>query len=365
MDGTGTAYYISDVLGHKLLFSGSLGKQEFSAQCWQDIKRDGIYVLRVGGALDKDSGDHSWRFCGATGRTQDQLQFRVVKGRCEPVQILNGNEYCTAGPGVISFNGQLLLLGLDSGVTLQSSDKDLLALVIASSVDMLTEVNIGNLYYSDNLGGVVAEFTATLEKSSEYDGHDSASIQKLQSNLQTQLTNSISSQEFTTLLHQEPVTASTSASTRVLDWVTSVRLLNFALSGVSFSSSEHKVQEAEVSQEDQTFAVTGRENLVVSARSSSALTVMMGVAASVLVIAGVAALYIRSRGKFSALPVQESKEAVSMPIHIPNVSLKLVCLLPAFNPKFIFLRSFNMIMCCWLCLDSRWQRARKSTVGLF
>ena len=77
-DGTGTAYYIMDSTGKQVLRNGTLCPGQFIHQCWQPLD-EGVYILRVGGALDLDRGEHTWSFCGKTGGAQTHLVFRVYR----------------------------------------------------------------------------------------------------------------------------------------------------------------------------------------------------------------------------------------------------------------------------------------------
>jgi hypothetical protein len=58
----GTMYYIYDKTGTRLLQSGT-SCQSTSLACWMILPPDGDYILRIGGALDKD-GTFSASFCG-------------------------------------------------------------------------------------------------------------------------------------------------------------------------------------------------------------------------------------------------------------------------------------------------------------
>jgi hypothetical protein len=57
--------------------------------CGKDVSAlpDGNYVFRIGGALSKDHThrDTRWELCGRHGTSDEELQFNVNKGVCQPI----------------------------------------------------------------------------------------------------------------------------------------------------------------------------------------------------------------------------------------------------------------------------------------
>lgn len=99
----GTSYYISDKSGKKLITVGTMcpfdGQDVFSGEvmCYQDLK-DGEYVFRVGGALDRFKANRNWWFCGRlnNGGPQTQMTFRVSdEGQtCTILSHFTAKTYC-------------------------------------------------------------------------------------------------------------------------------------------------------------------------------------------------------------------------------------------------------------------------------
>ena len=203
-DGTGTAYYVSDSSATTLLLTGTLCPGLFSFQCWQNLE-PGTYILRIGGALDVDSGEHTWSFCGKTGGAMQQVLFRIYEvysptavptavptlikpepGRehvplkvppappahprppelkCEVLLAYSKKKYC-ADPSIskINLKGHLLLRGMDNETAVGTQDRVVLGQAIASvlSVKMLM-VQVDGVFQSYDMSGRIISFTISVD----------------------------------------------------------------------------------------------------------------------------------------------------------------------------------------------------------
>jgi len=148
-----TSFYISDPKGKHLIRSNTnclSGAAE--QQCWQ-VLPDGDYLMRVGGALNSNPGDHTWTFCGVSGTAQVQLSFTVDGGYCYPHAKLGVNAYCGNLDSVVHGLGYILMNGIPSYVTystMSSADKSLLENAIVASVSGAESASIVSLEHTQD-----------------------------------------------------------------------------------------------------------------------------------------------------------------------------------------------------------------------
>lgn len=148
-----TSVYISDPKGKHLIRSNTNCLSGISSeQCWQ-VLPDGDYVMRVGGALNDDSGDHTWVFCGVSGTAQQQLTFSVSGGYCYPQSKLGLTTFCGNLDSIVHGLGYVLMGGIPSYVTystMSAADKSLLQKAIVSSVTGAESATIVSLEHTDD-----------------------------------------------------------------------------------------------------------------------------------------------------------------------------------------------------------------------
>jgi hypothetical protein len=97
----GTSYYISDKHGHRLISTGTMCPNERTLaykMCWEDLP-DGEYIFRVGGALDRFSTDHTFKFCSSENalKQESQMIFRVSGNgdHCEIMSYATSATFCS------------------------------------------------------------------------------------------------------------------------------------------------------------------------------------------------------------------------------------------------------------------------------
>jgi len=241
-DGTGTSYYISDANGDKLISTGTLCGDLLSAECWQVIP-DGTFILRVGGGLDADSGDHTWDFCGKTGGSQRQLLFTVSQGECTPLQVLSRSEICsTAIEPRMKLLGELLLTGLDSQLELTSEDSLLVSKVMSSLGTVLkaTEVTITGVSYSSSLEGHVLSFSCYVMGDAQgYDYRDYTQVEATRDEISSELSSAISNGQFlSSVVSSADVSTADSNS---LKYTTGVSIISLSIYEVDFVE-KHSMQ---------------------------------------------------------------------------------------------------------------------------
>lgn len=148
-----TSVYISDPKGKHLIHSNTNCLSGIATeQCWQ-VLPDGDYVMRVGGGLNDDSGDHTWIFCGISGTAQQQLTFSVSGGYCYPQVKLGVASYCGNLDSIVHGLGYVLMGGIPSYVTystMSSADKSLLQNAIVSAVTGAKSATIVSVEHTED-----------------------------------------------------------------------------------------------------------------------------------------------------------------------------------------------------------------------
>lgn len=86
----GAPYYISDIRGRLLFFSGRVCDGIMRYECYQTLP-SGQYMMRMGGGLfGKILGfpreGASWEGCGSNGTWRDQFMFEIVNQTCFPLE---------------------------------------------------------------------------------------------------------------------------------------------------------------------------------------------------------------------------------------------------------------------------------------
>ena len=150
----GTSYYISDKSGHRLLSTGTLCPWELNPStktCWEEYP-DGDYILRVGGALDRDT-THTFRFCKATNdMTQEsQLLFRVTNGDCEIRSLLQSSSVCSRDIGVVQVATATISIQGVSG-SFGATEKSHVASAVASVLSGIDDSDITVTSVANRMG---------------------------------------------------------------------------------------------------------------------------------------------------------------------------------------------------------------------
>ena len=85
-------YSISDSSRTTLLFAGTYCGSKSQDTCYAQLV-DGSYIFRVSGNAIWRTKTHSatWRFCGVTGRRQQEIAFTVSSGRCTAGAVISAH----------------------------------------------------------------------------------------------------------------------------------------------------------------------------------------------------------------------------------------------------------------------------------
>ena len=229
----GTYFAISDISGKKLMSLGAMCQRAMDYHCWQ-VLPDGEYILRVGGALDVNSGENSWQFCGVMGGSQVQLVFKVTNGQCEPILSLGRRQYCSQVlDTAVLLSADILLAGLPESTVLTAGDQIVLDHVIASLVSGLRsdDVHVTDSYYSEIYGGVVVTLSiAVVMERLGYTSKDYSNTEQMLATVATLLDEACSDGQFTKVASFQ--SGITSVDSNVLSTLTGAHLISLKIGSI-------------------------------------------------------------------------------------------------------------------------------------
>lgn len=105
----GARYSITDKSKTKLLDSGSICGPHDVEICQARLP-DGDYYFRVGGAVDENNNEVTWKFCGNEGKAMQELSFAIIHGNCVPGHLSNAASMIGAKEQTtITLKGEVLL----------------------------------------------------------------------------------------------------------------------------------------------------------------------------------------------------------------------------------------------------------------
>jgi hypothetical protein len=161
-NGTGTAWYVYDSYGKKLLYTGTIcGLGILTYSCHIDYIPDGKYVFRVGGALDPLQGSHSWSFCGRTGVTTSMFSFEIKNRQCIPYNSYTAATYCRNRVGMTLVTSGIIELYGKMGLVL--SNDDYISLGVAVS-RVFSPVQVKKVTVTQAIDGTSIGGTGTMVK---------------------------------------------------------------------------------------------------------------------------------------------------------------------------------------------------------
>lgn len=301
-----TAFYISDLEGKKLISSGTWCSFEDleGAFCWQNI-RDGEYVLRVTGALDSTSGDHSWRFCGKQGgAAQTHLVFTVKNGECAEVTEYSYAEYCTdILDTVVTVSFDIVLSGTNaphSLTSLSNADQTAITNTIAKFVSGLTtdDITISSVQSVD--GNVVLGITLQLSSAAMgYSTRDYSSQEEMVSDFQATIATALGNGKFySTFMSYVVVTANSAfaaASTISFSEASIQAVVGHVDLPLSNSGSMVKNYFPIQAEEPVSPTVDAQTQPTHNTASVSLIASIVGVVAAVALVVGLVAYAMKSR----------------------------------------------------------------------
>jgi hypothetical protein len=146
----GTNYYVTDARGHRLIATGTACTSGIDQKCWLDLP-DGDYILRLGGALDLHSSDHTFSFCKTVNEKSvlSQMMFRIKDNDCSVVTFASRQAVCESygyGPDdvltlSVVLNVNILLHGTSIS-TATSAEQTVFQTAMASLFKGLTPADV-------------------------------------------------------------------------------------------------------------------------------------------------------------------------------------------------------------------------------
>jgi hypothetical protein len=162
-NGTGASYYIYDSTGTIPIYTGTIcGSTLDSYNCRIELA-DGDYILRVGGALDKDAAGHSWEFCHLSGLKQEMVTFTVKEGKCTPYTHVTAADYCLTNYDLTIVAAGTIRLDGVLGSSLTESDLE----VIGEALKTMTSVHVvkATVTLLESQGSSIIKFLAYINPS--------------------------------------------------------------------------------------------------------------------------------------------------------------------------------------------------------
>ena len=210
-DYLGTYFYISDESKTDLIAYGTLENGSYTGFC-QFCFDDGSFYFRV--MSDKKNPYVTWSFCNTEGTYGQQLAFHIKGGKCIPDALLDVDMVCESSYStVVTVRGVLALAGVQSEILDEAS-----AWVITSSLSESvygwenSEIRVSgsslNLRSSVNVNRALTTFTHDVEFEATFvteiaydiDGTSYYGVLGLVSELQEELSGSVASGQFASLL---------------------------------------------------------------------------------------------------------------------------------------------------------------------
>jgi hypothetical protein len=186
--------------------------------CSKDVRSlpDGTYVFRIGGALSKDHihRDTQWEFCGHRGTSDEELEFRISKGKCQTIakrsrwQISNSLYLVDVSGTITMYLDDSMVAEAKSGLTDESLNEalltDLESVIYAAasgSVTSLSSVSLISVTAKESM--VTASFRIRMD-AMKYLVSDAITHELLLSELQSQLNAETTLNAFLSEFHEKP-----------------------------------------------------------------------------------------------------------------------------------------------------------------
>jgi hypothetical protein len=228
-------YYISNDDRTKLIHSGSLCLHDDKEICEEILPREGEFVYRVAGFDDNGDASITWDFCGVKGTLGQELEFSMKGGKCVAGALVSASDYCEGIVSLAHIRGEILLGGVFND-KLTEYDTQLLEHMISSGVGVATVTVTSWLVKRDV--GLYVDFTLTMEMEQlGYEGIFSDMRSAFHDDLLSKLTTA-STQGL--LLNYLSTTLSLSPNSQndILNKVTSIEVIKFEISSVTFSKGQ-------------------------------------------------------------------------------------------------------------------------------
>jgi hypothetical protein len=226
-----------------LIHEGTICGSFSTEACVEVLPYDGKFVFRVSGFAE-DRNEVRWEFCGESGILGEELQFKMVKGKCVAVDKRSAEDYCEGIESISVWSGSLMLQGSSpfSSSSLSITDSKVLERAL-SEVLYNSEVHIDSLLVSED-GSVMVSFTSLiiLERLGYvgvYSDEAEAAEEFIESSMETSMSNGVVYASLQAILSNDP----SLLSHGVVGQTTAMTLLGFEMTSLSYrtkvSSNSH------------------------------------------------------------------------------------------------------------------------------
>jgi len=215
-----------------LIHEGTICGSFSTEACVEVLPYDGKFVFR-GAGYAEDPSKVSWDFCGESGILGEEVQFKMVKGKCVLVEKRSATDYCLGIESISVWSGSVLLLSSSpySSSSLGAEDSKVLERTL-SEVLFHSEVHVDSMVVGEE--GLTVSFTSliVLEKLG-YVGVYSDEAEEAEEFIETSMENAVSGgamfASFKNILYSDP-----SLSSKVVGQTTSLALLGFEMTSLSY-----------------------------------------------------------------------------------------------------------------------------------
>ena len=257
---TGPEYTISTIDRLHVLRRNTICGDLLREDCEERLI-DAKYIFRVTGSLSKwDTRNNSfWHFCGRHGSIMEELEFKLVKGKCIPGAKITATEKCYGVPMKAMFSVVLTLSGVSSDA-LTEHDTSLLETAISDSLStvlMNIELNVKLQSWFMSESGLLLTFDVQFDPSAhgvsavQYDDMETLSSEMLSamstsSSMGTLLKLVQSSLSKSTFGGVDVLSSATAATITSIQYLDSVVIMNPTQSKVKVVSNAVGLIEAAV-----------------------------------------------------------------------------------------------------------------------
>ncbi|CAE7592695.1 unnamed protein product, partial [Symbiodinium microadriaticum] len=128
--------------------------------CWEELP-DGEYIFRVGGALDRFSTSHSFKFCSSKNalKQESQMIFRVSGNgdHCEILSYATSTTHCKNSKGLVQWVGLSMTIYGSFNAVPGNDEVNNLAAAVATAYPVVKSSDVRVVYTGNSESGLNVE----------------------------------------------------------------------------------------------------------------------------------------------------------------------------------------------------------------
>lgn len=216
-----------------LIHEGTICGSFSTEACVEVLPYDGKFVFRVTG-FSEEPDEVRWNFCGESGILGEELQFKMVKGKCVAVEKRSADDYCQGIESISVWSGSVMLQGSPpfSSSSLSIADSKVLERAV-SEVLFNSEVRIDSVVLGEDAGLVVSFTALIILEELGYVGVYSDEVESaeefIESSMDNSMANGVLFASLQDVLYNDP-----SLSSEVVRHTTKISLLGFEMTSLSY-----------------------------------------------------------------------------------------------------------------------------------